>query len=156
MKKIMLFTMVFLTATVFLASAEDYSREGKFAVSARLDIGKNNGDSIGQLGGAIEYGIVKYLSAGLGYVYVDGRHPLQDNGLDLFLKGYIFDRELDVYIDAGAQICFSDEIETVLTIKAGIEWQSPFALFIAAEGGAELEQPDLGYLYGIRLGFRLQ
>jgi len=139
--------------------SETSIRVGKTAVSAQLVLGENNEDSIAQLGAGVEYGIINHLSAGIGYVYVDGRHPLQANGLDLFIKGYVFDGFLDlygfdIYGEAGTQVYFQDGIGLTYTFLSGLEWQSPFKLLIAFKGGAELENGDWGYLYGAVLGFR--
>jgi len=159
MKKIILFSTVFFLLFVFTVYSETSLRVGRTAVSAHLVLGKNHEDSIAQLGTGFEYGIINHLSAGIGYVYVDGRHPLQAHGLDLFVKGYLFDTILDlygfdIYGQAGAQVYFQDGIGVSYTFFTGLEWQAPFGLFLAAEGGAELENEDWGYLYGAVLGFR--
>ena len=97
MKRIIIMSIIFLLVFVFTVYSESSTKAGKSAVSAHLILGKNNEDSIAQIGVAYEYGIISHLSAGMGYVYVDGRHPIQAHGLDLFIKGYIFDAILDLY-----------------------------------------------------------
>ncbi len=159
MKKIIVISTVFLLISVFTIQAETSIRVGKTAVAAHLVVGKNNEDSIAQLGVGVEYGIISHLSAGMGYVYVDGRHPIQAHGLDLFFKGYVFDSILDlngfdIYGKAGAQIYSQDGFGLTYTFLSGLEWQSPFKLLIAFEGGAELENSDWGYVYGGVLGLR--
>lgn len=154
MKKIAFIGVVFLGVLAFSASAETSIRAGKPATAARLNIGQNDGDAIAQLALGLEYAVIPHLSVGAGYVYVDGIDPLQEHGLDLSLKGYLFERELDLYADLGSQFYMKDGIDTVLTVKIGLEWQSPFGLFCAGEGGVELEGSNWGYLYGLRIGYR--
>ncbi len=159
MKKIILFSTVFFLLCIFTVYSESSLRVGKTAVSGHLVLGKNNEDSIAQLGAAVEYGIINHLSAGIGYVYVDGRNPIQAHGMDLFIKGYVFDSFLDLYgfdlYGKGAiEVYTQDGLGLVYDLFTGLEWQSPFGLFLAAEGGAELENGDWGYLYGAVLGFR--
>ena len=159
MKKIIVILVVFLLVSVFTISAETSLRVGKTAVSAHLLVGKNTEDSIAQLGTGIEYGIINHLSVGIGYVYVDGRHPLQAHGLDLFLKGYVFDPIIDIYgFDiygkTGMQVYSQDGFGLTYTFTSGLEWQSPFKMFIAVETGAELEDGDWGYLTGGVIGIR--
>ncbi len=159
MKKIIVISTVFLLVFVFTVYSETSIRVGKTAAAVHLIMGKNNEDSIAQVGAGIEYGIINHLSIGLGYVYVDGRHPLQAHGLDLFVKGYVFDTILDlygfdIYGKAGAQVYSSDGFGLTYTFLTGVEWQSPFKMFFAVEGGAELENGDWGYVYGGILGLR--
>jgi len=166
MKKIILVLAVFLLVSVFTIYAETSLRVGKTAVSAHLGVGKSNhisfgdsGDDIAQLGVCVEYGIINHLSAGIGYVYVDGIYPLAAHGLDLFIKGYVFDTVIDVYgFDiygkAGTQIYSDGGLGLTYTFLTGLEWQSPFKVFIAIETGAELENGDWGYLSGGVLGVR--
>jgi len=159
MKKIIVILTVFLLVLVFTVHSETSIRVGKTAVSAHLFLGKNNEDSIAQLGVGFEYGLISHLSAGIGYVYVDGRHPLQAHGLDLFVKGYIFDTLMDlygfdIYGKAGTQFYNQDGVGIVYTFLSGLEWQSPFKMFIAIETGAELEDGDWGYLTGGVIGVR--
>ena len=166
MKKIILVLVVFFLVSVFTISAETPLRVGKTAVSAHLGVGKSthisfgdSGDDIAQLGVCVEYGIINHLSLGIGYVYVDGIYPLHAHGLDLFVKGYVFDTFIDLYgFDlygkAGTQIYSQDGVGLAYTFLAGLEWQSPFKMFIAFEGGAELENGDWGHLYGGALGLR--
>ena len=155
MKKIVSISIVFLIVFVFTVYSETSIRVGKTAVSAHLNLGENNDDSIGQLGGTIEYGIINHLSAGIGYVYVDGMNPIQAHGLDLFVKGYLFDKKMDIYGELGAQIYGGDDSGLMSTFITGFEWQSPFKLFIAIEAGAELESSNWGYLYGAVIGIRI-
>jgi hypothetical protein len=160
MKKIIFILAVFLLISAFTVSAESSIRSGKSAVSAHLVLGKNNEDSIAQVGASYEYGIISHLSAGLGYVYVDGRHPIQAHGLDLFIKVYVFDTifdlyGFDIYGKASTQIYSQDSFGLAYTLLSGLEWQSPFKMFISFEGGGELENGDWGYLYGAVLGLRL-
>lgn len=159
MKKILLISFIFLLVTAFLFSAEPSLRVGKTAVSAHFILGKNTEDSIAQVGTGIEYGVISHLSVGIGYVYVDGRHPIQAHGLDLFVKGYVFDSVIDlygfdIYGKAGTQIYYQDEFGLTYTFLSGLEWQSPFKMFIAIETGAELEDGDWGYLTGGVIGIR--
>jgi len=159
MKKMILVLAVFLLVSVLTIYAETSIRVGKTAVSAHLILGKNTEDSIAQVGTGIEYGIVNHLSAGAGYVYVDGRHPIQAHGLELFIKGYVFDSVIDIYgFDiygkAGTQIYSQGGFGLTYTFLTGLEWQSPFKVFIAVETGAELENGDWGYLSGGVLGVR--
>lgn len=159
MKKIIVISTVILLVSVFTLYSETSIRVGKTAVSAHLVLGKNNEDSIAQIGVGLEYGILSHLSAGLGYVFVDGRHPIQAHGLDLFVKGYVFDTILDlkgfdIYGKAGAQVYSQDGLGLTYTFLTGLEWQSPFKMFMAFEGGAELENDDWGYVYGGVLGLR--
>ena len=159
MNRILLFSFIFLLVSAFLFSAEPSLRVGKTAVAAQLVLGKNNEDSIAQLGVGVEYGIISHLSAGIGYVYVDGRHPIQAHGLDLFVKGYVFDSVIDlygfdIYGKAGIQVYYQDDFGSTYTFLSGLEWQSSFNMFIAIETGAELENGDWGYLTGGVLGFR--
>ncbi|MEA1911338.1 MAG: hypothetical protein U9N32_06635 [Spirochaetota bacterium] len=149
MNKITFIIIGFLLVSVFTIHADSSLRVGKTAVSAHLIVGKNTEDSIGQLGVGFEYGIMNHLSAGMGYVYVDGRHPLQAHGPDLYVKGFAFDGIMDLYgFDlygkAGTQIYYQDELGLAYTFLTGVEWQSPFKLIIAVEGGAELENGDWG------------
>ena len=154
MKKLVVFTAVFLFLAASAFSGEASLRVGKSAASVHLVMGKNTEDSIAQVGADYEYGIIKHLSAGGGYVFVDGRHPLQAHGLNLYLKGYVFDSFFDLYGKTGIQIYFQDETGMVSTFLAGAEWQSPFKFYVDIEGGAELEGSDWGYLYGIVFGMR--
>ena len=166
MKKIILFSTVFLLLSAFTISADSSLRVGKTAVSAHLGVGKSNhisfgdsGDSIAQLGVCVEYGIINHLSAGIGYVYVDGIYPLAAHGLDLFVKGYVFDTLIDlygfdIYGKAGIQVYSQERFGLTSTFMSGLEWQSPFKMFIAIETGAELENSEWGYLTGGVLGFR--
>lgn len=156
MKKILFLYSVFLLVFIAAASAETAGRTGSFALTGRLIAGENNGDSVGQLAFGAEYGLLSHLCVGAGFVYVDGRFPIQENGIDLSIKGYLFDRSLDVYGDAGAQLYFIDGVDAVFTLKAGVEWQSSFGLLAAAEGGAEIEGEYWGYMYGLRLGYRIR
>ncbi len=160
MKRISLITVVFLLVFTFAIFAGPSLRVGKTAVSAHLDLGKNTEDSIAQVGVVVEYGIISHLSLGMGYVYVDGRHPLQAHGLDLFVKGYVFDTfwdlyGFDIYGKAGTQIYSQDGFGLTYTFLTGLEWQSPFKIFIAIEGGAELEDGDWGHLSGGVIGVRI-
>ena len=155
MKKMVLLMIVCLLLTVSAFSDESPVRAGRSGVSVRLVLGKNTEDSTAQVGVDYEYGIMKHLSAGGGYVYVDGRHPLQAHGANVYLKGYAFDSVFDVYGKIAAQVYYQDEFGIVTTYFAGAEWQSPFKLYIDIEGGAELEGSDLGYLYGVVIGVRL-
>src|SRR6056297_2373986 len=152
MKKICFTGVVFLLVFAFAASAETSIRTKKPAATARLNIGQNDGDAIAQLALGVEYAVIPHLSVGAGYVYVDGIDPLQEHGLDLSLKGYLFERKLDLYADLGSQFYMKDGIDMVLTVKTGLEWQSLFGLFYAVEGGVELEGSSWGYLYGLRVG----
>ncbi len=158
MKKIILIVMAVLlvmAASAFAETAgEESPRAGKLAAAGRLNLGKNDGDSIAQLGAGVEYGLIPHLSAGIGYVYIDGMHPLQASGLDVSVKGFLLDRVLDVYADLGSQLYFSDDFGAVFTLKAGAEWQSPFGVFAGVEGGAILEDSKFGYLMGVRAGYR--
>ena len=140
MKKTIVISTVFLLVFVFTLYSETSIRVGKTAVAAHLVAGKNNEDSIAQLGVGVEYGLISHLSAGIGYVYVDGRHPIQAHGLDLFVKGYVFDTLMDlygfdIYGKAGTQIYNDDGIGLTYTFLSGVEWQSPFKMFFAFEGG---------------------
>src|SRR6056297_3042321 len=137
MKKIAFIGVFFLLFLALAASAETPIRAGKLATAARLNSGQNDGDAIAQLALGIEYAVIPHLSVGAGYVYVDGIDPLQANGLDLSLKGYLFEKRLDLYADLGGQFYMKESIDTVLTVKSGIEWQSPFGLLCAVEGGVE-------------------
>jgi len=154
MKREVLLTVVFIAVSVCSVSARTSSKTGTSAVSARLVIGSNSEDSIAQVSVDYEYGIISHLSAGVGYVYVDGIDPVQANGFNLFLTGYLLDSSLDVYARTGVQIYDQDGLDFVSTFLAGVQWQSPFKFFAAFEGGAELEGSDLGYLAGIVLGAR--
>lgn len=154
MKKIMSIAAVFLVLFVFTVDAESFVRTGKSAVSAHLILGENNDDSIAQVGVSYEYGILPHLSAGAGYVYVDGRFPLQAHGIGFSVKGYLFDTNLDLYGKVGLQVYSSDGFGVTSTFIGGAEWQLPFKLYIGLEGGAELEGTDWGYLYGAVLGVR--
>ncbi len=142
-----------LLAGTFTLHAEASGRAGTIAVTAGLNGGKNDGDAIARLSLGLEYGLLRRLSVGAGYVYVDGIHPLQEHALDLSLKGYLFDRGLDMYADVGTQFCFSDGFTALYTLKSGLEWRSSFGLLVAAEGGAELEESEWGYLFGLRFGW---
>ncbi|MDA3940977.1 MAG: hypothetical protein PF693_16965 [Spirochaetia bacterium] len=59
-----------------------------------------------------------------------------------------------VYGKAGAQVYSQDEFGLTYTFLSGVEWQSPFKLLIAFEGGAEFENGDWGYVCGGVLGLR--
>ena len=159
MKKILFISLIFLLVSAFTFSEEPSLRVGKTAVSAHLGIGKNTEDSIAQLGTSVEYGLISHLSVGIAYVYVDGRNPIQAHGLDLFVKGYVFDSIVDIYgFDiygrAGSQIYYQDEFGSTYTFLIGVEWQSLFKMFLAIETGAELENGDWGYLTGGVIGLR--
>ena len=154
MKKIGSITIVFFMFCAFVAVAEPSVRAGRSGVSVHLVLGKNTQDSIAQLGAGYEYGIIKHLSAGVGYAYVDGRDPIQNSGLDLFVKGYLFDSVFDLYGKFGTQLYNRDGLGMITTFLGGVEWQSPFMFFLAFESGAELERSDWGYLYGAVLGMR--
>lgn len=159
MKKIVFLgiaALLILTAVSAVAQTADPEspRAGKLAAAGRLNLGKNDGDSIAHLGAGIEYGLIPHLSVGAGYVYIDGMHPLQESGLDVSLKGFLFDQVLDLYADLGSQLYFSDDFGAVFTLKAGLEWQSPFGVFVGAEGGTVLEDSKFGYLFGVRAGYR--
>jgi len=154
MKKLGFIAVVFLLVFTLAASAETFIRTGRPAATARLNIGQNDGDAIAQLALGIEYAVIPHLSVGAGYVYVDGIDPLQANGLDLSLKGYLFEKRLDLYADLGGQFYMKESIDTVLTVKSGLEWQSPFGLLCAVEGGVELEGSSRGHLLGLRVGYR--
>lgn len=144
-----------LFLTVYAFSGESQVRAGRSGISAHLFVGKNTEDSIAQAGVDYEYGIMKHLSAGGGYVYVDGRHPLQAHGANFYVKGYVFDTVFDVYGKIAAQLYYQNKFGIVTTYFAGVEWQSPFKLYINIEGGAELEEYDWGYLAGVVIGLRL-
>ena len=159
MKKILFVSLIFLLASAFTFSAEPSLRVGKTAVSAHLGLGQNREDSIAQLGTCVEYGVFSHLSVGIGYAYVDGRYPIQAHGLDLFVKGYVFDTIVDIYgFDiygkAGSQIYYQDDFGLAYTFLAGVEWQSLFKLFLAIETGAELENGDWGHFTGGVIGMR--
>lgn len=154
MKKICFIGVVFLLVFAFAAFAETSIRTGKPAAVARLNIGQNDGDAIAHLALGLEYAVIPHLSVGAGYVYIDGIDPLQEHGLDLSLKGYLFERRLDLYADIGSQLYLNDGIGAVFTVKSGLEWQSPFALFCAVEAGVELEESSWGQLIGLRIGYR--
>jgi hypothetical protein len=153
MKRTLSFVLMLLLVDAFTLHAETSGRVGTIAVTAGLNGGKNDGDAIAQLSLGLEYGLLRRISLGAGYVYVDGIHPFQEHALDLSLKGYLFDRLLDMYGDVGTQISFSDGITAFYTLKSGLEWRSSFGLLIAAEGGAELEASEWGYLFGLRFGW---
>jgi|SRR6056297_903348 len=154
MKKIAFIGVFFLLFLALAASAETPIRAGKLATAARLNSGQNDGDAIAQLALGVEYAVIPHLSVGAGYVYVDGIDPLQEHGLDLSLKGYLFERELDLYADLGSQLYLENSINMLVTLKTGLEWQSPFGLFCAGEGGVVLDASSWGYLYGLRIGYR--
>ncbi len=154
MKRITLILFIFLLITAFAFSNDSPVRAGRSAVSAGLVTGKNTEDSIAQVAVNYEYGVISHLSIGGGYVYVDGRHPVQAHGIDLFVKGYAFDSFLDVYGKVSAQLYYQDGFGVITTYLAGAEWQSPFKLCVSIEGGAELEGTDWGYMYGLSLGVR--
>src|SRR6056297_2088474 len=154
MKKIAFIGVFFLLFLALAASAETPIRAGKLATAARLNSGQNDGDAIAQLAVGVEYAVIPHLSVGAGYVYIDGIDPLQEHGLDLSLKGYLFERKLDLYADIGSQFYLNGGFGAVFTVKSGIEWQSPFALFCAVEGGVELEDSSWGHLFGLRAGYR--
>jgi len=154
MKRFIFCSLIFLLVFIAFTSADEPLRSGKTAVVTRINFGKNHDDPIAQLGIGIEHGIFPHLAVGLGYVYIDGIDPLQEHGLDLFLRGLLYARELALYADAGIQTYFSGGIDGILTLKSGLEWQSPFRLFGAVEGGVEMEGSNWGSLYGIRVGCR--
>ena len=158
MKKTLLMMIAVLLVLTSTIGAEQMGNEsiraGKVAAVARLIAGKNDGDDVGQLAVGAEYGVIPHLSVGLGYVYIDGMYPVQENGLDISVKGFLLDQDLDVYADLGSQMYFSDGVEALFTLKAGVEWQFPFGLLIAGEGGTVLEDSEFGYMFGIRAGYR--
>lgn len=154
MKRIFLFLIVFPLSAAAAFSAGPSVRAERSAVSASLVMGKNTEDSTAQIAVNYEYGIIKHLSVGGGYVYVDGRHPIQAHGAALYVKGYAFDSVLDIYGKVSAQLYYQDGFGLVTTYLAGAEWQSPFKLCLSIEGGAELEGSDWGYMYGFSLGLR--
>jgi len=154
MKKGIFSVLILLIVLVSIMPAETTLREGKTGISAHLVAGKNDGDDVGHVGLGGEYGVNSHLSLGAGYVYVDGKWPLADHALELYARGYLFDRPLDLYAHIGTQICFSDEIDTLYTFSGGLEWQSSFGLFIGLEGGPVLESSSWGYLLGARVGYR--
>lgn len=155
MKKFVLFLIILSCVLGQIVCAETSSKKGKPAIAARLNVGKNGEDPVAQLAAGVEYGVLPHFVLGAGYVYVDGIDPLQQHGIDLSLKGFLFERPLDVYAAVGSQLYLSDGIGAVFTLKAGLEWQSPFGLFFAGEGGAEVEGSEWGYLFGLRVGYRL-
>lgn len=146
--------LILFVSAAAAAADEGSPRAGRLAAVARLDIGKDDGDDIGQLAVGIEYGLIPHLSAGIGYVYIDGMFPLQENGLDISLRGFLLDEAVDAYADLGSQLYFSDDFGAVFTLKAGLEWQSPFGVLVGAEGGTVLEDSKFGYLFGVRAGYR--
>jgi len=139
-----------------IATAAGSVRADRPAVSLHLDLGKSSGDPAGQINVEGEYNFFEHLSTGLGYAYVDGS-GLQESCLELFVKGYLLGRSLDLFALAAAQF-YLDESETLdsfFTLKAGIEWATPWKIFLGAEGAAFFEPAGIAYMGGAFLGLRL-
>jgi hypothetical protein len=136
------------------AFADGAVRAGKIAVGLRIDSGKSSADSIAQIGAEAEYGLLEHLSLGMGYAYVDG-NMTQENCLELLAKGYLLGKPLDVFAGAALQLHFSGGLGVSATLRTGAEWQSPFKLFLGAEGAVLFEEAGVGWMGGAFVGLRL-
>ncbi len=146
--------MVLAAATASSAFADGAQRAGRIAAGLRLDSGKSASDPIAQIGVEAEYGLLEHLSLGLGYAYVDG-NLTQENCLELLAKGYLLGKPLDVFAGAALQITFSGGLGAAVTLRTGVEWQSPFRLFLGAEAAVLFEQSGMGWMGGAIVGLRL-
>jgi len=77
--------------------------------------------------------------------------------LELFAKGYLLGKPMDLFALAAAQFYLdeSGSLDSFFTLKAGIEWATPWKIFIGAEGAAFFDPAGIAYMGGAFLGLRL-
>jgi hypothetical protein len=136
------------------AFADGAVRAGRIAAGLRIDSGKSSVNPISQISAEAEYGLLEHLSLGMGYAYIDG-YMTQENCLELLAKGYLLGKPLDVFASAALQLHFSGGLGVSATLRTGAEWQSPFKLFLGAEGAVLFEQAGVGWMGGAFVGLRL-
>ena len=134
--------------------AEGEVRAGRFGAELRFDYGSSGTDPIAQIGVDAEYGVFEHLSVGAGFAYVDGRLT-QESCLELVVKGYLRGRPLDLFLAGALQLSFSGGLGSSGTLRAGVEWQSPWKFFLGAEAAALLEEAGVGWMGGAFAGIRL-
>jgi hypothetical protein len=143
-----------LGATAGGVFAEGAVRAGRIGAELRFDYGASGSDPIAQIGIDAEYGLLEQLTVGAGFAYVDGRMT-QESCLELVVKGYLLGRPLDVFAAGALQLSFSGGLGSSGTLRAGVEWQSPWKFFLGAEAAVLLEQTGVGWMGGAFAGIRL-
>jgi len=147
---IILFTFLISTA----ALNADNLKSGKIGISGHFDLGRADGDPSALICADLEYGFFEHFSAGAGWTYVDG-YAVQEKGMNLFIKGYAFGSPADIFTQAGIQICKNgSHPDYFYTLKAGVEWQTPWYVFIAADAAAMFDSRATSYIGGFALGMR--
>lgn len=134
--------------------AEGPVRAGRFGAELRFDYGTSGSDPIAQIGIDAEYGLLEHLAVGAGFAYVDGRLT-QESCLELVVKGYLLGRPLDLFLAGALQLSFSGGLGSSGTLRAGVQWQSPWKFFLGAEAAALLEEAGVGWMGGAFAGIRL-
>jgi hypothetical protein len=134
--------------------AEGGLRAGKLGANLRLDYGQSQDDPIAQIGLDAEYGLLENLAVGAGFAYTDGRLT-QDSCLELVAKGYLRGKPLDVFAAFALQLNFSGGLDSSGTLRTGVEWQSPWKLFVGAEAAVFFEEAGSGWMAGAFAGIRL-
>jgi len=136
------------------AFAEGAVRAGRIGGCLRMDIGTSSDDPIAQIGVDAEYGLLENLAVGAGFAYVDG-NLTQESCLELEVKGYFLGKPLDLFAAGALQISFSGGLGSSGTLRAGVEWQSPWKLFLGAEAAVLFEEAGVGWMGGGFAGIRL-
>lgn len=134
--------------------AEGEVRAGRFGAEFRFGYGSSGGDPIAQIGIDAEYGLLEHLAVGAGFAYVDGRLT-QESCLELMVKGYLLGKPLDAFLAGELQVSFSGGLGSSGTLRAGVEWQSPWKFFLGAEAAVLLEEAGVGWMGGAFAGIRL-
>lgn len=132
-------------------------RDSRTGIGIHFNMGKIDQDPGAVMSLEGEYNLWGHLSLGGGYTYVDG-HMVQDQCVDLFAKGYLLNRSLDIYVQAGAAVAVGKNTgqDIYPLFRGGMEWQSGKGVFIGLEGATLLQTDHPGFLFGIVLGFRFQ
>jgi hypothetical protein len=154
--KVLLMTVlvVVLAAVGAGVGAEGTVRAGRLGADLRFDYGASAGDPIAQIGIDAEYGLLERLTVGAGFAYVDG-YMTQESCLELMVKGFLLGRPLDAFAAAALQLHFAGGLGSSGTLRAGVEWQSPWKFFLGAEAAVLFEQAGIGWLGGAFAGIRL-
>lgn len=136
------------------AFADGAVRAGRIGACLRMDIGTSSEDPIAQIGVDAEYGLLENLAVGAGFAYVDG-YLTQESCLELEAKGYLLGKPLDLFAAGALQISFSGGLGSSGTLRAGVEWQSPWKFFLGAEAAVLFEEAGVGWMGGGFAGIRL-
>jgi hypothetical protein len=136
------------------AFAEGAVRAGRIGACLRMNIGTSSSDPIAQIGVDAEYGLLENFAVGAGFAYVDG-NLTQESCLELGVKGYFLGKPLDLFAAGALQISFSGGLGSSGTLRAGVEWQSPWKFFLGAEAAVLFEEAGVGWMGGGFAGIRL-